>query len=234
LIEKIEAGWGSEGVGLAEGFPADLDDTAGAYTLLSTLGNAPDPAVFEAFEEEDHFHCYRFERNISLDVHTHLVVALRRALDFPHCDDMLLKAINVLSRYLKSADFITDKWHVSPYYSTAHAIIALNGLADILIQDQLYWLCYTQQADGSWTFYPDFPPAAVEETALALLALLLVQKQNGSIPHDTIKRGIDYLTTHYHNHQDLPALWVGKTLYHPWHITQSIFLATFALYDQLY
>jgi halimadienyl-diphosphate synthase len=233
VIKKIQADWGPEGIGITEEFPVDLDNTAVAYMLLSRLGNAPDPAVFEAYEEEDHFRCYRFERNISLDVHIHLVMALRQTPDFPRRDDMLLKAVNVLSRYLQS-DFITDKWHVSPYYSTAHAVIALNGLADHLIEDQIYWLCHTQQEDGRWTFYPNFPRAAVEETALALLALLSVQKQNGSIPHDIIKRGMDYLTAHYHQHQDLPALWVAKTVNHPFHITCSIFLATFALYAQLY
>jgi halimadienyl-diphosphate synthase len=160
-------------------------------------------------------------------------MTLRQVPDFPGRDDMLLKAINVLSRYLE-LDFITDKWHVSPYYSTAHAVIALSGLADHLIENQIYWLRHTQQADGHWTFYPQFPPAAVEETACALLSLLTVQKHNGLPPHDTIKRGMDYLKAHYCDHRGLPALWVGKTLYHLWHITRSVFLATFALYDQLY
>jgi hypothetical protein len=74
----------------------------------------------------------------------------------------------------------------------------------------------------------------VEETAYALLGLLVVQKQNGSIPHIIIRRGMEFLKAHYHNHQDLPALWVGKGLYHPFHITRSVLLATFALYDALY
>lgn len=234
LVEIIEDGWGPEGAGLTKEFPADLDDTAAAYMLLSTLGKAPDPTVFEAFEEEDHFHCYPFERNISLDVHIHLVMALRLAPDFLRRDDMSLKAINILSRYLQS-EFITDKWHVSPYYSTAHAIIALTGLVnDALIEDQIRWICRTQKTDGRWTFYPHFPPAAIEETAHAMLALLTFQKHSGSIPHDIIQRGIDYLITHYDYHKDLPALWVSKTVYRPLHITRSIFLAAFALYDQLY
>ncbi|GAB4540598.1 MAG: type B diterpene cyclase [Anaerolineae bacterium] len=233
LIERVEAGWGPEGIGLAHGFPADFDNTAAAFTLLSTFSRAPDAAVLEAFEEDDHFRCYWFERNISLDVHIHLIMALRQAPDFPRRDEMLLKAINVLSRYLQS-DFITDKWHASPYYSTAHAIIALSGLADHLIEDQLYWLCHTQQEDGRWTFYPDFPPAAVEETAHALLGLLVAQKHNGAIARDIIERGMEYLDTHYQDHQALPALWVGKSLYHPLHITRSVFLAVFALYDQLH
>ena len=113
-------------------------------------------------------------------------------------------------------------------------MIALRGLGDHLIKDQIYWLCNTQQEDGRWTFYPNFPPAAVEETAYALLALLIVQQRNGSIADDTIKLGMGYLNTHYREHQNLPALWVGKGLYHPLHITRSVFLAVFALYDQLY
>lgn len=233
LIEEISANWGPEGAGLTGEFPSDLDDTAAAYMLLSTFGKAPDPAVFEAFEEESHFHCYQFERNISLDVHIHLVMALRQAPDFPRQDDMLLKAINILSRYLQT-DFISDKWHVSPYYSTAHAVISLSGLADHLIEDQVFWLCHSQQSNGSWTFYPNFPPSALEETAHVLLALLVVQKHNGSIPDNIIRHGMNYLRSHYHYHRELPALWVAKTVYHPAHITESIFLAAFALYDQLY
>jgi halimadienyl-diphosphate synthase len=232
LIKRIEACWGPEGIGLTEGFPADFDNTAAAFTLLSKLSRAPDVAVLKAFEEDDHFRCYRFERNISLDVHIHLTMTLRQSPDFAGRDEMLLKAINVLSRYLQ-ADFITDKWHVSPYYSTAHAVIALSGLADHLIEDQIYWLCHTQQEDGRWTFYPAFPPAAVEETAHALLALLTVQKNSCPVAPDTIERGMDYLRANYQDHQSLPALWVGKSLYHPLHITRSVFLAVFALYDQL-
>jgi halimadienyl-diphosphate synthase len=234
LIEVLEDGWGPEGAGLTKEFPADLDDTAAAYLLLATLNKAPDPTAFEAFEEKDHFHCYPFERNISLDVHIHLVMALRMAPNFPRRDDMLLKAINILNRYLQS-EYITDKWHVSPYYSTAHAIIALTGLVnDLLIENQINWICRTQQADGSWTFYPHFPAAALEETAHALLALLIFQKHSGSLPYDIIQRGMDFLRTHYHYHHDRPALWIAKTVYRPLHITNAIFLATFSLYEQLY
>jgi halimadienyl-diphosphate synthase len=234
LLDKVKAIWGPEGLGITREFPPDLDNTAATYTLLSSFGDTPDLAALEVYEEPDHFRCYRYERNISLDVHTHLVLALRQAPDFPRRDDMLLKAINILERYLQGV-FITDKWHVSPYYSTGHAVIALHGLiADHLIQNQINWLCDSQRADGSWTFYPSCPTAAIEETAHALLALLVVQERTGSIPHDTIKRGMEFLVTHYHSHADLPALWVEKTIYHPMHITQSIFLATFALYQQLY
>lgn len=234
LMEKIKTSWTSEGIGITEEFPPDLDNTVAAYTLLSTLGDTPDPGVLEKYEEPDHFRCYQFERNISLDVHTHLLMALRQAPDFPRRDDMMLKAINILIRHLQPG-FIADKWHVSPYYSTAHALIALHGLVSYhLIQDQIDWLCNTQQDDGRWTFYPHFPPAAVEETAHALLALLVIQKRDGTIPHSTIKRGMDFLIAHYTGQTDLPALWVEKTAYHPTHIARSIFLATFSLYEQLY
>jgi halimadienyl-diphosphate synthase len=234
LIKRLELDWGPEGIGITKEFPVDLDNTAAAYMLLSTLGNGPEPRVFETFEEEDHFRCYRFERDLSLDVHTRLIMALRQTPDFPRRDDMLLKAINILMRCLHPG-YITDKWHVSPYYSTAHAVIALSGLvADNLINDQIHWLCRTQQPDGRWTFYPHLPAAALEETAHALLALLVVQKRKGIIPDDIIKRGMGYLKANYHDHQTLPALWIAKTVNHPLHITRSVFLATFSLYDQLY
>ncbi|MFQ5612284.1 MAG: hypothetical protein ACE5H9_09150 [Anaerolineae bacterium] len=236
LLQKLEGGWRAEGAGMTREFPTDLDSTTVAFSLLSSLGQTPDPTVLEVFEEAEHFRCYRFERNISLDAHSHLVMTLRQLPDFPRRDNLLLKAINVLSRYLQS-DFISDKWHVSPYYSTAHVVIALSGLVDDLIEDQIYWLCHTQQPDGSWTFYPGFRPAAVEETACALLGLLFVKKHGGPAPgilDDIIKRGMEYLSAHYDDHRALPDLWVGKVLYHPFHVTRAAFLATFELYRQLY
>jgi len=132
-----------------------------------------------------------------------------------------------------TTDYVVDKWHISPYYSTSHAIIALTGLADNIIKKQINWLLKTQRPNGSWTFYPTTPKAAVEETAYALMALMTVSEKRGTIPLEVIERGFRYLEKHYTSPEDLPALWIHKTLYNPYYIVESVILSAFHQYQQL-
>lgn len=233
LIDHLRRAWTKRGVGFSITFPvADPDDTALAFKILSDLGILQNPSVFEVYEVGDHFQCYPLEKDLSLDVHIHIVDALKDALDFPRRDDLLLKALNILGRDL-TTEYIIDKWHISPYYSTAHAIISLTGLSDNIIRKQIKWLLKTQRADGSWTYYPDCPAAAIEETAHALLALMTVYEKKNNIPFEVIERGICYLEKHYRQPEDLPALWINKALYNPYHIVESIILSAMTKYEQL-
>jgi halimadienyl-diphosphate synthase len=210
----------------------DADDTALGFGVLNKLGKVLDPSFLEIYEVGDHFQCFPLERNISLDIHIHIVDALKDAADFPRRDDMLLKALNILGRDL-TTDYVVDKWHISPYYSTSHAIIALTGLSDNIIKKQINWLLKTQRPNGSWTFYPTYPKAAVEETAYALMALMTVAEKRGTIPLDVIERGFRYLEKHYTSPEDLPALWIHKSLYNPYHIVESVILSAQHQYQKL-
>ena len=231
LIAPILDAWTNTGVGVDVFMLPDPDDTALALKIFNELEIDQSPSVLETYEVGDHFQCFPLERNISLDVHIHIVEALKNAPDFPRRDEMLLKAVNVLQRHLKK--YIADKWHVSPYYSTAHAIIALTDLADNLIEKQINWLLRTQQPDGSWTFYPRCPKAAIEETAHALLALMTVYEKKGSIPFEVIKQGSRYLDRHYKSAEELPALWTNKGLYNPYYIVEATILSVMAKYQTL-
>ncbi|MFN8455710.1 MAG: hypothetical protein U0401_13765 [Anaerolineae bacterium] len=233
FIQYLRKAWTKKGVGFSTSFPVpEPDDTALAFKILSDLGIYQDPSVFEVYEVGDHFQCYPLERDISLDVHIHIVDALKNTADFPRRDDLLLKALNILGRDL-TTEYIVDKWHISPYYSTSHAIIGLTGLSDNIIQKQINWLLKTQQSDGRWTFYPNCPKAAIEETAHALLALMTVYEKRGNIPFEVIKRGFRYLERHYRTAEDLPALWINKALYNPYYIVESAILAAMTKYQEL-
>lgn len=233
LIERLKTGWNEkEGIGLSKEFVVDADDTALGFFILSQFDIMPDPHIFEHYEAEDHFRCFSFERNISLDIHVHIVDTLKAMPPFPRREEMLLKALNTLGRYLTD-EYIVDKWHVSPYYSTAHAVIGLTGLSDQIIQKQINWLLKTQQPDGSWTFYPYCPRAAVEETAYVLMALMVVYEKKGNIPVTVIDKGFRYLERRYRSAEDLPALWIGKVLYNPYHIVNSVLQSTLLKYQSL-
>jgi halimadienyl-diphosphate synthase len=233
FIAHLQQAWTKRGVGFSITFPIpDPDDTALAFKILSDLEIYQDPTVFEVYEFGDHFQCYPLERNISLDVHIHIVDALKETADFPRRDDLLLKALNILGRDL-TTEYIVDKWHVSPYYSTAHAILSLTGLSDQVIQKQIKWLLNTQHEDGRWTFYPACPKAAIEETAHTLLALMTVFEKRGNIPFGVIERGIRYLEKHYRSAEELPALWINKVLYNPYHIVETVIITVMVKYQQL-
>ncbi len=232
FIHLVGSVWRKNGVGFSTHFVSDPDDTSLALRLFGKMGVYWDPSVIEKYERKDHFQCFPLERNISLDVHIHIVHALKTVPHFPRRDDMLLKALNVLGRHLTS-EYIVDKWHVSPYYSTSHAVIGLIGLSDNIITNQIKWLLKTQREDGSWTFYPAHPTAAIEETAYALMALMTVYEKRGDISFEIIERGIRYLNAHYTSAEDLPALWINKVLYNPYHIVDAAILSTMAKYRNL-
>ncbi|MFQ5576317.1 MAG: prenyltransferase/squalene oxidase repeat-containing protein [Anaerolineae bacterium] len=232
FVHLVASVWKERGVGFSTTFVPDPDDTSLALRLFGKLGVYWDPGVLELYEKEDHFQCFPLERDISLDVHIHIVHALKTVPHFPRRDDMLLKALNTLGRYL-TTDYIVDKWHVSPYYSTSHAVIGLIGLADTIIAPQIGWLLKTQRDDGSWTFYPACPNAAVEETAYVLMALMTVYEKRGDIPFTAIERGFRYLVDHYTRAEDLPALWIHKGLYNPYRIVEAVILSTIAKFQTL-
>lgn len=232
LVEFLAQVWTDKGVGFSVTFVPDPDDASLAFRVLNKLGRVQDPSFLEIYEVGDHFQCFPLERNISLDVHIHIVDALKDSVDFPRRDDLLLKALNILGRDL-TTEYIVDKWHISPYYSTSHAIMALTGLSDNIIKKQINWLLKTQRRDGSWTHYPNHPKAAIEETAYALMALMTVYEKRKNIPFDIIDRGFRYLERHYRTAEELPAMWINKALYNPYHIVDSVILSAMYKYEEL-
>jgi halimadienyl-diphosphate synthase len=232
LGDSLEQALTPRGVGSTKGAPPDADDTSLALLLLHRMGRATDPVVLESFETSDHFQCYAFERNISLDIHIHLLETLKTLPDFARRESMLNKALSVLRRHL-TGEYVVDKWHISPYYSTAHAIIALTGLDDALARPYVHWLLKTQGEDGRWTFYPHCPEAAREETAHALLALMTVYDHHRDVPRQCIERGIRYLRSGHHQRNEIPNLWITKVLYCPYSIREATILSALAKYEVL-
>ncbi|MBN1991228.1 MAG: hypothetical protein JW953_00880 [Anaerolineae bacterium] len=232
-VDLLKQAWGEEGVGISSHFIPDADCTALALLIFDAVGETIDPLVLETYEVETHFQCYLRERNISLGTHIHLVDALNKVKNFPRREEMLAKALNVLACHLTTTDYIIDKWHISPYYSTARAVQTLVGVADEIVARQLNWLLKTQREDGSWTFYPHCPKAAIEETAYALTALTQVYEKTGDIPFAVLERGYRYLTSHYTSVEALPGMWIAKELYNPYHVVESVILLAMAKYQNL-
>jgi hypothetical protein len=65
------------------------------------------------------------------------------------------------------------------------------------------------------------------------MALMVVYEKKGNIPVAVIDKGFRYLERRYCSAEDLPALWIGKVLYNPYHIVNSVLQSTLLKYQSL-
>lgn len=206
----------------------DLDGTATAFRALAWAGVSLDPALLAQFEEEDHFRCFPYERNPSISAHVHLLDALRVAPAFPDRERMTRKVLDFLERSRTFQTFWFDKWHASPYYTTAHAVLALGDNRS-LADDAIFWIVNTQNPDGSWGYYDT---GTAEETAYCLQALVAYHRSGGAVDRAVMQRGAAYLASSVERaNVDYTPLWIGKSLYTPTWVVHSTVLSALAMVE---
>jgi halimadienyl-diphosphate synthase len=218
------------GIGFSRQYSVpDLDDTAVVFKLLYRAGYDVDPDVFTTYERNDHFMCFPYERNLSLGVHIHLLDALRVCPDYEHRPRMVSKILDFLRRTRLDGTFWLDKWHVSPYYITSHAVVATIGYDDELAREAVNWMIGTQRKDGSWGHFR----STGEETAYCLQALTSYHRQVEPLDGAAISRAAQYLYHRYQSQKNDPALWIDKCLYTPLQIVRSTILSALQMYEAL-
>ena len=224
-LEFLSNAWQPKvGIGFAAGYSVkDSDDTGLVYETLLRYGIEKDLASVLAYEEEDHFRCFDLEVNPSISANIHVLGALAQAgLDKQNTS--VQKALNFLR---KSRDqhhpFWMDKWHSSPYYATAHAIIACAGIENELVGESVDWILKNQNKDGSWGTY--LPTA--EETSYAIQALWVWDQKVSSVSNGTLKNGARWLKENMD--KAYPPLWIGKCLYSPNLVIRSAVISALAL-----
>ena len=189
---------------------ADADVSSMVFRVLRLDGLDPDPSPLYQFELEDYFICYPFERNPSTSANIHALDALKEADEY-RTDKVL--------RWLRGSQvdgcYWLDKWHASPYYPTAHAVIALIGVDHDLARSAVQWILDTKRPDGSWGYY-DRPTA--EETAYCLQALSMYDRHVEPVDREVLARGREGLLAYK---GDMSALWIGKCLYTPVRVVES-------------
>jgi halimadienyl-diphosphate synthase len=225
-LDYIQAAWfPGEGVGFSTDYtPKDADNTIVGYDLLIRFGRQADLKAVLSYEEEQFFRCYPFESHPSTGVNIHALSALRQA-GFGVEYSSVQKIIRFLQKTQVAGAYWFDKWHVSPYYATSHAILASAGYADQLVANSVDWILKTQNEDGSWGYY--MPTA--EETAYCLQALITWKQHGGQVSKSKLKFGINWLI----NNLELPrpSLWIGKCLYYPEFIVESAILSALILIE---
>lgn len=226
-LDYLEAAWKpGRGLAFASSYtPTSGDDTNVAYEVLTRFGRSVDLEGVLYCEQGDHFRSFDLEANPSISTNVHALGALRQAgLGVEH--PSVQKVLRFLRLVRQAAKFWLDKWHLSPYYTTAHAVIACAGYDDVLVRDAVSWILDTQNADGSWGYH--LPTA--EETAYGLQALAIWKRHGGQVPDDVLKRGAGWLLDH--TEPPYPPLWIGKCLYCPELVVRSAVLSALMLVAQ--
>lgn len=205
----------------------DTDTTSIVYEVLTKFKYSVDLNSILQREGEDYFFCYELEANPSISINIHVLGALREAgLPIYHPSVSKIRKFLDLKKVEKTCWL--DKWHVSPYYPTSHAIVTSVGYDNSLVKDATDWIISTQNSDGSWGFY-DTPTA--EETAYCLQALIMWYKYGFSNPQLAITKGVEWLEKH--KDPPYPPLWIGKTLYTPTLVVQSAIYSALMLFSEI-
>jgi halimadienyl-diphosphate synthase len=174
------------------------------------------------YEESEFFRCYALEANPSVGTNVHMLSALKHS-GFGKNHPSVKKILDFLHRVRQQNQYWVDKWHISPYYITSHAIIACLGYDDEMSQDSIEWILKKQRADGSW----GMNISTAEETAYCIQALALWQKYGKNLPEGRITQAKMWLENNID--KPLPALWISKALYCPDLVVKSAILSALKL-----
>jgi halimadienyl-diphosphate synthase len=223
-IDFLSSAWEpGRGVGYATNCSVkDCDDSAITYSALLRFGVEKDLASLLAYEEEDHFRCFDLEVDPSISANIHVLGVLGQT-GLNETNSSVQKIIRFLHKAKGQNPYWVDKWHISPYYTTAHAIIACADFAKELVEDAVQWILRTQNIDGSWGTY--LPTA--EETAYAIQALWVWNEKVARVPKGALQDGARWLREHMD--PPYPPLWIGKCLYSPNLVIRSAVISALAL-----
>jgi len=223
-IDFLSKAWiPKRGVGFAAEYTVkDSDDTGLVYDTLLRFGCEKDLASVLRYEEKDHFRCFELEANPSISANIHVLNALSQA-GLDQRNSSISKVLNFLRKAKGQNPFWVDKWHSSPYYATAHAVIACAGLANEAVEESVQWIIASQNKDGSWGTYL----STAEETAYALQALWVWNEKVAKVTKSIFKNGERWLREHMD--PPYPPLWIGKCLYHPSLVIRSAVISALTL-----
>ena len=217
------------------GIPVDSDDTAAALTVLNRAGIEASVEPLSAFERDDCFACFHDERGRSVSANAHVLEALLVARG--QQPGWHRRAVTKCTRFLldlRDGDGLwLDKWHLSPFYATACAALALAEHPEPAVHHQLDATVATllagQHPGGGW----GAAEPTVEETAHVLQLLQHPRLREHFVGRNLVQamlKGRRYLAERLPGlfgtvRDDLPRLWLGKQLYVPPRVVLATALA---------
>ncbi|MFI6522049.1 prenyltransferase/squalene oxidase repeat-containing protein [Spirillospora sp. NPDC050679] len=240
LIVAMRASLGPCGAPGGAGLPDDADSSSGLLYALSLLGAPCPPNLLWKYETDTHFCTWQGENGHSITTNAHVLEAFghylagnERAADAARYAMSARKAASWLRAQQEDDGRWHDRWHVSPYYATFCAALALDEFggpeSEEAVARAVRWMLATQNADGSWGGLG----GTVEETAYALQLLLLARNVPAEAA-DAVARGTALLRAAALTGDldaDKPPLWHDKDLYRPVAIVWAAVLAALHLAD---
>ncbi len=202
----------------------DSDESSMVFDTLARFGINKQIENVLGYEEKDWFRCFALEQDPSISANLHVLGALQQA-GFKRDHPSVKKILLFLRKRSSVGGYWEDKWHISPYYTTAHAIIACAGYANEIVSDAVHWLIDQQKPDGSWGLFGPTP----EETAYAMQALWLWDQKVQCISRERLHKGKIWLEDHREHGYN--PLWIGKCLYSPKLVIDSAVITALSLVD---
>ncbi len=189
---------------------ASADETTVVCKILYDMHYPVDFRVLEKYYTGDYFLTLESELDPSVSTNIHMLDFIETCREYPNRSEVVEKLLQFLRREMNSAGFWMDKWHISPYYPTSHAIIALCDADPSLAEKAVSWILESQNTRGTWG-------TTLEETAYAVQALMYYHQNVEPIDLKGVSRAmlalnVDDVTSLSSN---LPDLWIGKVSYTP-------------------
>lgn len=223
LIRWLGDYWNSSDTGVSHSqvFPVpDGDDTAVAYRVLCWAGQNPSDKPLMRFWESErhHFRTYPDERTPSVSAAVHALSAFREDETNALHRDIAADLTSWLREQIEEAGALYDKWHWSPLYATTRVIPPLIGWDDDLATQCVAFVLEEQQPDGGWG---SGDRSNLEETSMAILSLIAARR-GGLLEDDRpLRRAVTYLQEQA-DAQPTQQLWIGKALYRPIGVVDSL------------
>ncbi|MFI6761090.1 prenyltransferase/squalene oxidase repeat-containing protein [Micromonospora sp. NPDC050417] len=235
LVESLSAALGPTGASTGPGLPTDADTTSVTLYALGHLGAPVAPESLWGYDTGSHFATWPGEDGASVTTNAHVLDAFGQHLAIrPVAQSRYAAVVRRLSGWLREQQRADgawhDRWHASPYYATACAVLALHeygrgpALAQV-VDRAVDWILGSQRPDGSWGRWS----GTAEETAYALHVLLGLSRPARGRLGEAVRGGHAYLRRTAAARQPQAALWHGKELYAPTAIVESVTLAALHL-----
>lgn len=220
-LEKLLDNNTEKGFGFSSSFPvADSDTTAMAYLALVMGGYQHLDLNLDRYWKDTHLVTYPLERDASVSANTHGLKFFLAKGDYASAEILL----DFLDKVRGARPYWLDKWHVSPYYTTSHVILAAATARPLMCAATIEWLINTQQFNGGW----GCQGVTEEETAYVLQALVAYSEVKGWNEERklAVETGLQYLEKAYKPFAafDTP-LWICKNRYAPKLIVRSAVLS---------
>jgi hypothetical protein len=227
LVESLIAALGKDGAAGGVGLPPDADTTAVTLYSLALAGRVIEPDCLAGYETATHFCTWPGEQGESTSVNAHVLEAYgsyvaKRPESRRRYRSAITKVIQWLLDRQRDDGSWSDRWHASPYYATATAVVALDRfggrVASPAISRAIEWVLRTRRPTGGWGIWSQ----TNEETAYAL-QMLLDTAEGRRQGTEVVANGYRVLRSAVHGGD--PPMWHDKDLYRPDAIIRANVLA---------